>query len=582
VTHRLVPTVCAAALLALLPLSTLAQSRHWVQVEAHPTLRTAEQWAARYERNFGPVAGFRLPGGWYALALGPFETVEDAAGVRQRLLAERMIPQDAYLTRDRDYRAQFWPLGAQLPAVEVQDVPTAEAAPPPPDAADFGAAGESLAEARALDARLTHDERAEIQTALQYFGHYAMAIDAVFGPGTRRAIAAWQEAEGDAATGFLSASQRAALLGAHDAALARFGFETWRDETAGIEVTLPLGLVAFDRAESPFVHFREAGDSGIRVLLISQQGTQATLFGLYEIMQTLEAIPLEGERSRRSNGFVLTGESPTARAHAVADLQGGQIKGWALFWEPRADAAAIHTLAAMQGSFRSLPGVLTDNIGATPSAVARSDLLAGLEIRRPLRARSGFFVDALGTVATTAEAVQDCGRITIDSAYDADIRHVDAEVGVAILSPAEPLVPLGFAQFAPGGGRLTAEVRVSGYSYAELLTRPVLTFGKIVDLKGVNGETTLKRLAISVEEGDSGGPVFDAHGAVIGMLLPRSDEPARRLPDEVNFAVSADAMLEALEGAGLRGALSRENASMPPETLTRVSADLTVLVSCWP
>jgi S1-C subfamily serine protease len=592
VTYRASSRLSAAALLCLLPLSALAQARHWVQVEAHPTLRTAEEWATRYEADFGNVAGFRLPGGWYALALGPFETEEDAAAVRRRLLADRMIPSDAYLARDGDYRQQFWPVGVQAPAAPAAE---AQAVDPPPAAemqADDPAPTrsepapatepeETLAEARAADARLTRDERAEIQTALRFFGHYAMAIDAAFGPGTRRAIEAWQAARGDAATGFLTTHQRTALLQDHAEALARFAFETWRDEAAGIEITLPMGMVAFDRHESPFAHFRETDGSGMRVLLISQDGTQATLFGLYEAMQTLEAVPLEGERSRGSTGFVLTGESATARAHAVANLQGGRIKGWALLWEPRADADAERVLAAMRDSFRPIDGALADGIGEAASSVARRDLLAGLEVRRPIRSRSGFFVDAVGTIATTAEAVQECGRITIDSAYEAEIRHLDEAAGVAILSPVEPLVPLAFAQFSPNGARLDADVRVSGFSYAETLSRPVLTRGQVADLAGLNGEPMLKRLAITVEEGDSGGPVFNTNGAVVGMLLPRLDDPARTLPEEVNFAVSADAVLEALSRAGLQGALSRDNGSMPAETLTRVSADLTVLVSCW-
>ncbi len=588
----------AALLLCLLPFAALAETRHWVQVEAHPTLRTAEEWAARYQADFGNVAGFRLPGGWYALALGPFETAEDAAAVRRQLLADRMIPRDAYVTQDGDYGAQFWPVGAQPPVAAAPEAAPAEPETAPeaePDAAPETAATaqpeaepapvvepeETLAEARANEARLTREERAAIQTALQFFGHYTMAIDAAFGPGTRRAITAWQEVLGVEPTGVLTTRQRSALLQAHADELARFGFETWRDEAAGVEITLPLGMVAFDRHDSPFAHFHAINDSGMRVLLISQEGTQATLFGLYEIMQTLEAIPLDGERTRRANGFLLTGQSASARAHAVASLQGGAIKGWVLLWEPRADGDAEAVLAAMEGSFRAFGEALPDNLGASASTVARRDLLAGLEVRRPVRSRSGFFVDAVGTVATTAEAVDGCGYVTIDSAYRAEVRLVDDEAGIAVLTPVEPLVPLAFAQFAPNGARLDAEVRVSGFSYADTLTRPVLTRGSVADLEGLNGEPMLKRLAISVQDGDSGGPVFDASGAVVGMLLPRKDDPARLLPEEVNFAVSSDALIGALQLAGRRGALSRENAAMPAETLTRVSADLTVLVSCW-
>nr|WP_209425622.1 trypsin-like peptidase domain-containing protein [Pararhodobacter sp. SW119] len=575
----------------MLPLAALAQSQHWVQVEAHPTLRTAEEWAARYEQQFGNVAGFRVPGGWYALALGPFETEADAGAVRLQLLADRMIPRDAYLTQDSDYGQQFWPAGAQAARSELQALPEPQeevltdsdtpaiVAPEPPVVVEEPE--ETLAQARANEARLTRDDRLAIQTALQYFGHYTLAIDAAFGPGTRRAVGDWQEAEGFEPTGFLTTRQRNQLLQGHAAELARLGLETWRDEEAGVEITLPLGMVAFDRHESPFAHFEEINDSGMRVLLISQEGTQATLFGLYEIMQTLAVIPLEGERARRSNGFLLTGRNANARAHVEAGYQGGQIKGWALLWEPGADDDAERVLPAMRESFRSFGGALPDNLGASASTVARRDLLAGLDVRRPLRSRSGFFVDARGTVATTAEAVEGCGSVTIDTAYRADVTLLDADNGIAILTPAEPLVPLAYAQFAPNGTRLDAEVRVSGFSYADTLTRPILTRGQVADLKGLNDEPMLHRLSIKVQEGDSGGPVFDSSGAVVGMLLPRTEDPDRTLPEEVNFSVSAQAMIDALDRAGRRGALSRENGAMPPETLTRVSADLTVLVSCW-
>lgn len=597
-------TLISALLLAfLLPVTALAQSApggsHWVQFEAHATLRSAEEYAARYEARFGNVSGFRLAGGWYALAIGPFETPEDADFVRRQLLAARDIRPDSYVTDDSIYGQQFWPAGGALstapvapveapaaeetaPELAEPEIETAPEAPPVAQAPRFAdIPDETLAEARANERNLSRDDRAEIQVALQWFGHYTQAIDAAFGPGTRRAIGEWQESQGADGTGFLTTRQRMELIWQYEQALARYDFTPWSDERAGIEITLPGAMVAFDRLEAPFVHFREANASGMRLLLISQEGTQATLFGLYEIMQTLEVMPLEGQRERRNNGFLLTGQSSTARAHAVAQHQGGAIKGWMLLWEPRADEDAALVLETLEASFRPIQGVLPSDAGASASTVARRDLLAGLEVRRPVRSRSGFFVDAVGTVVTTAEAVASCERVTIDDAYQADVRLVDEAMGLAVLTPREPLVPLAFAQFSPLDPRLDSDIRVSGFSYQDALTRPILTFGQLADLKGLNGEEGLRRLSIRVQPGDTGGPVFDGNGAVMGMLLPRVEETGRLLPEDVNFAVSGQAILEALERAERRGALSRENAAMPAEILTRVSSDLTVLVSCW-
>lgn len=598
--------MAALALALWLPAVAAAQDRYWVQMEAHATIRTAQEFARRYEQSVANVAGFRLMGGWYALAAGPFNTAEEAEVLRRDLMSRRIIRSDAYVTDSSIYGEQFWPEDSHLsaapaivPESEPEPAPVAQAEPEaiadavapqavPPGESEAPAAPvvaeipeETLPEARRNEAALSRDERAEIQTALAWFGHYTMRIDAAFGPGTRRAMASWQEAQGLDQTGVLTTGQRAKLLQNYADALARYGFAELTDETAGVQITLPMNMIAFNRYESPFVHFEEANDSGMRVLLISQEGTQATLFGLYEIMQTLEVIPLDGRRERRGNGFLLTGQSETARAHAVAQYRGGEIKGWVLLWEPRADEDAALVLSTMEDSFRMLPGILPGATGASISAVARRDLLAGLEVRRPVRSRSGFFVDAVGTVVTTAEAVAGCGRVTIDEAYNADVRLLDQEAGVAVITPQSPLVPLAFAQFASADPQVNASVRVSGFSYQDTLTRPIITFGQLAELQGLNGETRLRRLSIEVEPGDSGGPVFDDNGAVMGMLLPRLEQPGRMMPDDVNFALSAEAVLRALERAQRRGALSRENVSMPAEILTRVSADLTVLVSCW-
>jgi len=608
----------------LLPTAARAQVSFWVQVEAHATLRTAEDFAARYEREIGNVGGFRIPGGWYGLAIGPFTTEAEAQDTLRRLLAERRVRSDAYVTSSEIYGQRFWPAGSgdlptieaaapepmsevtpepvTEPVVEAPAEPVVEAAPVAeaiaqavaepvvepvaepvvePVVEPVAEPEETLAEARARDASLSRDDRVAIQTALQWFGHYTMRIDGAFGPGTRRSISEWQSAQGLEPTGFLTGRQQSALLDGYADALARYSFATVRDDLAGIELTLPTAMVEFERHESPFVHFREINGSGMRLLLISQEGTQATLFGLYEIMQTLEVIPLEGARERRSNGFLITGQSDTARAHVLATLANGQIKGFALLWEPRADADARFVLETMEPSFQAVAGVLPSSAGAGALSVARRDLLSGLEVRRPDRSRSGFFVDAVGTVVTSAEAVAQCDRITIDEAYLAQVRAIDMATGVAVLTPQEPLVPLAFAQFAAADPMPGSAVRVSGFSFQDTLTRPILTFGSLSDVTGLNGEDWLRRLAITVEPGDSGGPVFDANGAVMGVLMPRMDGGARLLPEDVNFALSSAAVLRMLESAGLRGAISAENRMMPPEILTRVSGDLTVLVSCW-
>lgn len=59
---------------------------------------------------------------------------------------------------------------------------------------------------------LTRDQRRSVQHGLNTLGHNAGALDGVFGPGTRRAIAAYQGSVGKAQTGYIDNVSLSALL----------------------------------------------------------------------------------------------------------------------------------------------------------------------------------------------------------------------------------------------------------------------------------------------------------------------------------------------------------------------------------
>lgn len=324
--------------------------------------------------------------------------------------------------------------------------------------ADPAVADETLAEARRTERALSRDERASIQAALAWFGHYALDIDAAFGAGTRRAMAGWQRAQGLQETGVLTTMQRARLLQDHADAMR---------ETAVSELVPP----------------------------------------------------------------------------------------------PQ----------------RRMP---PDGRGADVPPVAPRDLQPGQTIPGPARFRSGFFVDAQGTVVTTAEALSGCTRVTIDEAYSVNVHLLDEAAGIAVITPQTPLVPLAFARFASNEPQVDTVVRVAGFSYQNTLTRPAITLGQLGSMAPLNGENSLHHLVAQVRPGDAGGPVFDETGAVIGMLLPRPGDPEGQVPDETNFALSASAVMQALERADRRAAFSQHNTAISTQELLRISADLTVLVSC--
>lgn len=554
----------------------------WVQIEAQPSLAEAQTSLRRYAADLQDVNGFSLGRGWYAIALGPYRR-EEAERVLQVYRNEGVIARDSYIAASSDFQRQFWPIGANLleqaePAATIATaVPEAVAQAPEP-APEPAAPDETPREARASESLLDRDGRAALQTALKWAGFYGGTIDAAFGQGTRASMGRWQEANSFDATGILTTLQRRDLLRQYNAILEGLGLEVVRDNGAGIAIKLPMAVVEFDRYEPPFAHFKPKADIDARILLISQEGDRNTLAGLYDIMQTLEIVPETGPRKLERDSFRLIGEGALQISQTEVWLRDGQIKGFTLIWPAGDEERRSRLLGQMQDSFEWLSGTLDPAAGNT--ADQSIDLISGLEVRKPKLSRSGFYVDQGGSVLTTSEVVQHCGRITIDDMYDAAITLDDAVLGVALLRPTERLAPQNVATFQDLTPRLMSEVAVAGYSYGGILGAPTMTYGQLADLRGLNGEEHLKRLAISALDGDVGGPVLDAGGAVLGMLLPHIQN-GRALPDGVSFAANTGALRQILTQNGITPRITSELGNIPAETLTDRAGAMTVLVSCW-
>ncbi len=557
----------------------VAQDRMWLQIEAQPNLNTAMDRARAFASLFDDVEGYRLRSGWYGISLGP-QTRAEAEARLLDLRRQNLIPVDSYLSDGTTHGDRFWPVGADAAAPEVTtlpEVPLDPAAEPLPEPEPE----ETLQDARAAEAALTDEERMALQEALQWYGFYDGGVDGSFGKGTRASMAAWQEANGFDATGVLSTQERGTLSDNFRADQAEFGFEAVTESEAGIEITLPLGLITFDRYEPPFVHYAEKGGSGLKVLLISEPGGAAGLAGLYDILQTLELVPPNGERGLEEASFTIKGANAKIETLAQATVESGNIKGYLISWN-RADAERMtRILPAMQASFRSLGDQVLDP-GLVPlSEAARRGLLSGLEVRHPKRSRSGFFIDAAGSVLTTVEAVQGCGKIVLERTTGAKVSFRDPALGIAVLTPVTALAPLSVATFAATSPRPGAKVALSGYSYEDRLPAPVMTLGAMEDTKGLNGESGLTRLTLSALPGDAGGPVLDAQGAVLGMLLPTDPKAPKQLPEGVAFAASSSALNAALMAIGLVPVAAVAGPKPTPDALAARARGMTVLVSCW-
>lgn len=573
--------IFAVSLLASLWAGSLAEAQNaWVQVEAQPTLTEAEGRARAYSDTFPNVQGYRLPSGWYAIVLGPFSP-DEAQRQLDLLRGERLIPADSFVPETPGFGQRFWPVGADLaetaPPITPLVIPetqTATIVAPVPE-------NETTEQARVAEDALTPDQRMDLQRALQFYGVYTGKIDGSFGRGTRASMADWQGANGFEPTGILTTAQRAALIEGWTSERAALGLEPVSEPEAGIAMDLPLGLVEFAGYQPPFVTYGPKDGSGYQVLLISRRGDGKDLAALYDRMLAMSAIPIEGERGLQAASFTISGEGNGTSAYAMARMEGGMIKGFALIGPTADSARRLRLVEQMQASFTPLPGkVLDANLGE-PSATPTADLVKGLEPRRPILSRSGVYISATGAVLTTTEVLQGCTQITLDGRHAARVAYQDDLLGIAILEPDAALAPRAVAELAPALPRLDSDVLMAGYSYEDKLSAPVISSGTFSEASGLNGEKHIARLTLQTLPGDVGGAVLDSTGAMIGLLAPRKDEAGRELPKDVSFILQGSAITAALQDKAAMPAPATTTTTLAPEDLARRARDMTVLVSCW-
>jgi S1-C subfamily serine protease len=586
--------------LALAPLGQAQEATEeqaWIQIESYPSEATARARAEAYAAEFPDVTVFKGRS-WHAIVLGPYSP-EAAAGRLAELRRSGQVPGDAFVTDGAGFTGVLENLAVEREPVEREPIateaPVAETVEPAAVAVETVAPetiepaplaiepDETLREARASESELSRDERMTLQEALKWYGFYTSGIDGAFGQGTRASMSAWQEASGFEPTGVLTTRQRATLVTNHAADLAEFGFESVTKAEAGIEITLPLSLVAFDHYEPPFVHFDEKDGSGLRVLLISEPGGPEALAGLYDILQTLEAVPETGDRSLGETSFTIQGASSKLESRAFAETRDGMVKGYLAVWNP-ADAARMERiLPVLQSSFRAVGGKALDPGLVPMEEAALSGMLSGLELRKPARVASGVFVDDIGHVATALANVAGCAKVTIGAETAAEVVAEDAVAGLALLTPKAALAPRAVARLATASPRSGAEISVAGFSYGDRLPAAVLTFGTFEAAEGVMGEPGQTRLLAPVMAGDMGGPVLDSGGGVLGVLIPVPADAGRQLPEGMALAADAASLGALVQGAGLVMTAGPAASGTPatPDALNAAALGMTVQVSCW-
>ena len=584
--------LCVAIWMALVAGASAAQDMRWIQIEAQPSLLEAETRARIYAQEFPDTQAHSIGSGWYAITLGPLP--EDEADLRMsQLRARAAIPRDSFLATGANYRQRIYPIGPapaavtaaqtfeaeviQEEATQVSVVETAESAAPEQASPEqsITVPDETLSEARESEGLLSPDEKMDLQRYLQWAGYYNSTIDASFGRGTRRSMAAWQTDNGHEDTGVLTTAQREKLRAQYFAIFAGLGLETHRDLEAGISIDLPKEVVAFDAYAAPLAHFKaQDASSPAQIFLISAAGNRGDLAAIYGVLPTLSIVPMNIEKSLNKDRFVITGAGTSTRAFITASHKGGEIKGFGLIWPNQNEEQFDRLVAHMRKSFETFPGTLDPSLSV---AINDSETEFGVAIRKPAFVKSAVFVSDQGHAMTDTSNLENCSALTIGGTYDAEI-IARSETGAGLLSPKSEFNPISYAKLGDAV-RKGDKTFLSSYPYGGRLGLASVTQATVMETTDLSGNAEKFRLDFLAEPGDLGGAVLDQSGNLTGILVSR-DDTGRILPNNVNFAAATDALASMMQSAGLRFRTGKTN-RLDDVALIASAQNILTPIECW-
>jgi len=188
-------------------------------------------------------------------------------------------------------------------------------------------------------------------------------------------------------------------------------------------------------------------------------------------------------------------------------------------------------------------------VGAEPG-----DALPRFEDADPSEFRGGtgtaFIVDPSGVLLTAHHVVDQATSITVScngrAPVAATVTSSSPTVDLAVLTAVADLGTNTYLKLSPTRQpALGDEVFTIGYPTPALLGRnPKYTNGTVSALSGVGGDASFLQISVPVQPGNSGGPLVNEQGEVIGVVVATADAPAfiratDSIPQNINWAVKS-------------------------------------------
>lgn len=162
---------------------------------------------------------------------------------------------------------------------------------------------------------------------------------------------------------------------------------------------------------------------------------------------------------------------------------------------------------------------------------------------------TGFFVDAKGHLLTNYHVVEDCAEVAVleaDGTVATHVVRVDQHADLALLET--DLGGRPFAAFRAAQAEIGEPTFAVGFPLLGMLTSINMTNGIVSSLTGPAGYDGVIQTTAPVQPGNSGGPLVDEGGNVIGVVFATGDPSTTQ---NIGWAIKSEVAVDFLRGGGI-------------------------------